>query len=113
MANERTSIDALDSHDVLALEEFGKAHARTPIRRGAAHVMHDQAAQSGPGRLRVVEVHTVVANLGIRHRDNLTRIRRVGNNLKIALERCVEANLARNFARGTACPAVESGSVLQ
>ena len=46
MANERTRIDALDSHDVLALEEFGQAHARAPIRRRAAHVMHDQAAQS-------------------------------------------------------------------
>lgn len=69
--------------------------------------------RAGLARLRVVEVHTVVANLGIRHRDNLTRIRRVGNNLKIALERRVEANLARNFACGTACPTVESGSVLQ
>ena len=113
MANERTRIDALDSHDVLALEEFGQAHARAPIRRRAAHIMHDQAAQSRLGRLRIVEVHTVVADLGIGHRDNLTRIRRVGNDLEIALERRVEANLARNFACGTACPAVESGSVLQ
>ena len=113
MAHERAGVHPFDGHHAVVAQVVGQALRAAPVRRRRAQVAHDEAAQGGLVRLRVVHVHAVVSDLGIRHRHDLARVRRVGDHLEVALERGVEADLAEHLPRRRARRAAEHGAVLQ
>ena len=102
VAHERAGVHALHGHHAVIAQVVGQAQDAAPVRRRRAHIAHHQAAQRRLARLGVIGIHAVVADLRIRHGDDLTGVRRVGHHLKVALERRVEADLAVHLAFGGA-----------
>jgi hypothetical protein len=113
VAGQLAGIDALDGHDALAGQEVGQALLGTPVRRGVTHVAHHEAAGEHRARLRIGAVHTVVADVRHRHGDDLARVRGVGQDLLVAGQRGVEADLAVGLTGRAARPAFEHGAVLE
>ena len=111
VAHERARVHALDGHHAVALQVFAKRHIAAPIARRCAHIAHHQPSQCGLARLRVLEVHAVVADLRIRQRDDLACIAGVADHLEIPLKRGVEAYLAKSLPRGTARGAEEHRAI--
>ena len=60
---------------------------------------HDEAGDLGARRLDVLAVDAVVADVGVRHRDDLAGVGGVGQHLLVAAERGVEDHLAGGLAR--------------
>ena len=112
VAHQSAGVDTLDSDDAVGAQILRHADGRTPVRRRGAHVANDHATHSrsarrahgvaGEGRLDVGLVDTVVADLRIGHGYDLAGITRVGHDLKVALERGVEADFAGRGALGAA-----------
>ena len=123
MAHKSTGVDALDGDDAVGAQVLRHAYGRAPVRRRGAHVANDHAAHSrsargahgvaGEDRLDVGLVDAVVTDLRIGHGYNLAGIARVGHDLKIALKRSVEADLAGRGTLGTACTAIKNGPILK
>ena len=123
VAHQGTGIDTLDGDDAVGTQILRHADSRAPVRRRGAHVANDHAAhgRSARGtssvtresRLDVGLVDAVVANLRIGHGYDLAGIARVGHNLKVALERGVEADFAGRGALGTACTSIKNGPILK
>ncbi len=81
-----TSVNAANSYNILALEVFRQTLRAAPVRRGKTHFVYYKSAKSQGISLQVVEIHTVISDLRIGHGDDLTSIRRVRNDLKIAFK---------------------------
>ncbi len=81
----------------LRTQVFAKRHIAAPIARRCAHIAHHQPSQCRLARLRVLEVHAIVADLRIRQRDDLACIAGIADNLEIPLKRGVEAYLAKGL----------------
>ena len=123
MAHQSAGVDTLDSDDAASAQVLRHADGRAPVRRRGAHVANDHAAHgrsarrthgvAGEGRLDVGLVDTVVADLRIGHGYNLAGITRVGHDLKVALERGVEADFAGRGALGAACTSIKNGPILK
>ena len=123
MAHQGAGIDALDGDDAVSTQILRHADSRAPVRRRGTHVANDHAAHSrsarrahgvaGEGRLDVGLVDTVVADLRIGHGYNLAGVTRVGHDLKVALERGVEADFAGRGALGAACTSIKNGPILK
>ena len=113
VANECARVDALDGDDVVLTQEVGQRKLAAPVRGHLAHVAHDEPAQCRLLGLAVLAVHTVVADLGVGHRDDLARVARVGDHLEVALQRGVEADFAEHFALRRARGAAEHGAVFE
>ena len=123
VAHQGTGIDTLDGDDAVGTQILRHADSRAPVRRRGTHVAHDHAAHgrsargaSGiarEGRLNVGLVDTVVTDLRIGHGYDLAGIARVGHDLKIALERGVEADFAGRGALGAACTSIKNGPILK
>ena len=123
MAHQSAGVDALDSDDAVSAQVLRHAGGRAPVRRRGAHVANDHAAHgrsarrahgvAGEGRLDVGLVDTVVADLRIGHGYDLAGITRVGHDLKVALERGVEADFAGRGALGAACTSIKNGPILK
>ena len=123
MAHQSAGVDTLDSNDAVSAQVLRHADGRAPVRRRGAHVANDHAAHSrsarrahgvaGEGRLDVGLVDTVIADLRIGHGYNLAGITRVGHDLKVALERGVEADFAGRGALGAACTSIKNGPILK
>ena len=71
---------------------------RAPVAGHRRLVADDEARHLRRPRLDVVRRHAVVADLGTRHRHDLTRVRRVGQHFLIAGHARVEHDLAARFA---------------
>ena len=123
VAHESAGVDALDSDDAVCTQVLRHANGRAPVRRRGAHVVDDHAAHggsargasgiAGEGRLDIGLVNAVVADLRIGHGYDLAGITRVGHDLKVALERRVEADLAGCGTLGTTCAAIKNGPILK
>ena len=123
MAHQGAGVDTLDSDDAVSAQVLRHADGRAPVRRRGAHVANDHAAHgrsarrahgvAGEGRLDVGLVDTVVADLRIGHGYDLAGITRVGHDLKVALERGVEADFAGRGALGAACTSIKNGPILK
>ena len=113
VAHEGSRVDALDRNDAVVGEELRQRDVAAPVARHLAHIAHHKAAAGGFGALHVLEVDAVVADLGIGHRDDLARVRRIGDDFEVALERGVEADLPERLAFGGACGARKRSPVLQ
>ena len=123
MAHQSAGVDTLDSDDAVSAQVLRHADGRAPVRRRGAHVANDHAAHgrsarrahgvAGEGRLDVGLVDTVVADLRIGHGYDLAGITRVGHDLKVALERGVEADFAGRGALGAACTSIKNGPILK
>ena len=123
VAHKSAGVDALDGDDAVGTQVFRHADGRAPVGRRGAHVAHDHAAHggsvrgaigiAGEGRLDVGLVDAVVTDLRIGHGYDLAGITRVGHDLKVALKRGVEADLAGRGTLGTACTAIKNGPILK
>ena len=123
VAHQCAGIDALDGDDAVSTQILRHADSRAPVRRRGTHVAHDHAAHgrstrgtsdiAGEGRLDVGLIDAVVADLRIGHGYDLASIARVGHDLKIALERGVEADFAGRGALGAACTSIKNGPILK
>ena len=123
VAHQSAGVDALDSDDAVGTQVFRHADGRAPVRRRGTHVADDHATHSrsarrahgvaGEGRLDVGLVDTVVTDLRIGHGYDLAGITRVGHNLKVALERGIEADFAGRGALGAACTSIKNGPILK
>ena len=123
VAHQGAGVDALDSDDTVGAQVLRHAFGRTPVRRRSAHVAHDHATHgrsarrasgvTGEGRLDVGLIDTVVADLRIGHGYDLAGIARIGHDLKITLERGVEADFAGRGALGAACTSIKNGPILK
>ncbi len=123
VAHKSAGVDALDSDDAVGTQVLRHADGRAPVGRRGAHVADDHAAHggsthgasgiAGEGRLDVGLVDAIVADLRIGHGYNLAGIARVGHDLKVALKRGVEADLAGRSTLGTACTAIKNGPILK
>ena len=123
VAHQGSGVDALDSDDAVGTQVLRHADGRAPVGRRGAHVVDNHAAHSrsargthgitGEGRLDVGLVDTVITDLRIGHGYDLAGIARVGHDLKVALKRGVEANLAGRGTLGTACTAIKNGPILK
>ena len=94
----RVSIPAMPG-DAVPFEIAAQVFGRAPARRPAREIADDHAAAAGSARFVVVAVDAVVADVRIRERDDLPRVRRVGDDLLVADERGVEHDLARDHPR--------------
>ena len=123
VAHQGAGIDALDGDDAVNTQILRHADSRAPVGRRGAHVADDHATHGGSargtsgitreGRLDVGLVDAVVANLRIGHGYDLAGIARVGHDLKVALERGVEADFAGRGALGAACTSIKNGPILK
>ena len=113
VTHQGAGVNAFNSHNAVFLQELGQALGASPVAGGVAHVAHHQAAQGGLDALAVALGEAVVANLRIGHGNNLAGIRGVGDDLQIAFQRGVEANLAEHFAFGAAGHTFEAGAVFK
>jgi hypothetical protein len=62
---------------------------------------NDETRQVSATALNILGVHAVVANLRVRHCDNLATVAGIGEDLLVAGHRRVEADFAIHFAGGS------------
>src|SRR5437763_3812362 len=113
MARGRARVDPLDADDPVAPEVVVEAHARAEVRGDGRALLDDEAVHPRLPRLDVLVVDAVVADQRVRHRDDLPSIRRIGEDLLIALHRRIEDHLARRFAERAEGLARERPAVAQ
>ena len=113
MAYERTGVHTLDGHYVVCAQIVRQACRAAPVRRRRTHIAHHEAAQGGRIGLRIVNVHAIIADLGIRQRADLARIRGIRDHLEVTLKRRVEAYLAEHLPRCRTRRTAEHGAVLE
>ena len=82
------------------------------IARHTTVLTHDEASQMWAAALHILLVDAVVANLRVGHRDNLTAITWIGQNLLITGHGSVEDDFAIHLTGGTERCACKYSSVL-
>ena len=103
---ERARVDLADAHDARLVQVAARARpTRATTTRGC-----DTSRTTKPGHLRtrrldVLAVDAVVADVGVRHRDDLAGVGGIGQHLLVAAERGVEHHLARRLAAVGRTPA--------
>ena len=110
-AHERARIDAFDADDPFDAQIFAQGQIASPIRGFGAQVGDDESAQGRMRGLRIGERDAVVPDLRIGERNDLPGIGWVGDDLEIAFERGIEADLSERLARRAACAAEKDGAV--
>ena len=97
-ADERPRIDAGDAHDTRPGQIVTERARGGEVARDPAGLADHEARHLEPAAFDVGRVHAVVADLRRGHRENLTAIGGVGEDLLIAGHRGVETDLARDGA---------------
>ena len=92
---------------------FFERAVRAKIAGHAAALAHDKAGQMRPAAFHVLGVDAVVADFRIGHRDDLTAVARIGQDLLISGHRGVEANFAVDFSLRAKRSAGKNGAVFQ
>jgi hypothetical protein len=113
MPGERARVQLADPHDALLVEISVQLAGGAPRGGDRGDLAHHEAGHLGLGRLHVVAVHPVVADVGIGHRDDLPRVRGIGEHLLVAAQGGVEDHLARGLRRPAEGAAGEQRAVLQ
>ena len=104
VAGEAAGVDSGDAGRSVALEEDVEVLGAAPVASPAGQVADDDAAAEGVAALAVVRGHAVVADVGVGERDDLARVRGVGDDLLVAGEDGVEDDLAGGDAASPARP---------
>ena len=95
------------------LQPIAQARGRPPVAVEIKILANDKAGNLRFGRFNVVKIDTVVSDERIGHRHDLSRVRRVGEDLLVAGDTRIENNLAGNFSFGAEIFAGENCSVLE
>ena len=110
---EGARVHVLDGNDAVLREEVREGLHGLPVARRVAHVVDHEAGQVERVALHVLLVDAVVADLGVRERDDLARVGRVAHDLLVADHRGVEHNLAEGLALGAGRAPKEVHPVLE
>ena len=110
---EGARVDALDAHDAVLTEVLIQGLPAPPVAGIGAGFLDDEAGQPRLFGLVILGVDPVVADVRVRHRDHLSPVRGIREDLLIAGERGVEDDLAGGLAGGPQGRAFEDGSVRQ
>ena len=100
VAGEAPGVDAGNAGNTVGNEHGVQVTAGPPVAVAPGQVPHDHPATEGSAALVVLVVDPVVADVGIRERDDLTRIGRIGNDLLVAGQDRVEHDLAGRHTIG-------------
>ncbi len=111
--HERPGVDRFDGHDARAAQIVGEALFRAKITLHAAVLADHKASQLRPPAFHVLGVDAVIADLRVGHRDDLTTVTRIGEDLLVAGHRRVEANFAVDFAIGANRGAGVDGAIFE
>ena len=84
VTSEAAGVDPGDARDLMAFEVAAQTLGRAPVRRTPRQVTHDHAPAVRRPRFVVVAVDAVVADVRIGEGDDLTRVRRIGDDLLVA-----------------------------
>ena len=98
---ERARVHALDAGDFPFREIRVQVAGRAPVARDRGEFLDHEAADVDGAALVVERVHAVVADLRRGHRDDLSAIRGIGEDLLVAGHRGVETRLADGCSRST------------
>ena len=93
-ARQLARVDVGDADDVRLAQISRQILRAAPVRREARQIADDEPGGENAPRLRVVGIDADVADVRIRQRDDLTRIRGIGEDLLVAGHRRVEHDLA-------------------
>jgi len=99
-AHQRPGIDARNPRHVRLGEESIDAALGAPVAGLIEQFANHEAREKGAGRLLVLGVDPHVADLGIGHGHDLTRVGGVGDDLLVARHARIEDHLARAHAYG-------------
>ena len=93
VTGQAAGVDAGDPRDGVADEELFEGSRGPPAARAVDQVADDDPPAPGPGRLVVVGVHAVVADVGIGEGDDLPGVGRIGDDLLVPGQHRVEDGL--------------------
>ena len=110
---EGARVHVLDGYDAVLREEVREALHGLPVARGVAHVVNHEAGKVERVALHVLLVDPVVADLGVRERDDLARVGRVAHDLLVADHRGIEHDLSEGLSLGAGRAPKEVHPVLE
>ena len=112
-ACEFAGVDLRNRDDAAGFQPFRQRDLAAPTAGAARHVAHDQAGRPDVAGL-VVEIGAAgVADVGIRERDQLTGVGRIGQDFLIAGHGRIEHDLAHGQAGRAYGFALEYGAVFE
>jgi len=93
-ASQSARVDASDASDAETAQHCVKRCFRSVVTRSARHLAHDHAATEWLRCFVVRSVRSVVADVRIRERDDLSGVARIGDHFLVASHDGVEHNFA-------------------
>ena len=112
-AHQRPGVDPFHADDAPTFQIAVQIAVGPEIAHAPTFLANDEPGQVRLGAFHVFGIHSVVANLGVGHRHDLSAVARIGEDLLISGHRGVEADFALDFAFGAKSRSRENGSVLQ
>src|SRR5262245_40268845 len=97
MPDEGPCIDIGNSRNPRSAQILVERFARAPVGVGARELPHDEAFGKYAARFYVLFVDAVISDERISHRDDLSAVGWIGEDLLIAGHCSVEDNLTHNF----------------
>src|ERR1043166_1308826 len=113
LSRQRARVDVADRDDLVFDEVVAQRALGAPVAGNGRLVADDEAGAMRRLRLAVVGGDAGVADLRTRHRDDLSRLRRIGQDFLVAGHARVEHDFAGGFAARARSDAAEPGSVFQ
>ena len=113
LLGERAGVDVADRDDVVAREVVAQRALGAPVARHRRGIAHHEPGHLRLRRLVVGAGHAVIADLRRGHRDDLARVRRIGQHFLVTGHAGVEHHFAAGFARGAGRHALEPRAVFQ
>ena len=104
-------VDVRDADDTVPPEITREVFLVAPVADHPRQVADDEAGGKDPARLDVLRVDAGIAHVRIRQCDDLSRIRRVGEDFLVAGDRGVEHHLADALPIGTDRLSVKAGAI--
>ena len=103
----------MNGDDIVLLQPIAKARGRPPVAVEIKILPDNKSGNLRLHRLKVVKIDAVVSDKRIRHRHDLSGVRRVGENLLVTGDTRIKNNLAGNFSLGAKIFARKNCSVLE
>ena len=113
VAGEGPGVDLADPDDAGLVEVAVEATGGAPRRDHRRGLADHEPGHLGTGRLDVLGVHAVVADVGIGHGDDLAGVRGVGEDLLVAAQGGVEDHLPGHLSHAAKGPSLEDRAVLE
>jgi hypothetical protein len=111
--HERPRVQAVEARDALLLEVAREALLAPRAAPALREIARDEAGDVHLLRLRLVPPHAVVADMGRRHDDDLSRVGGIGQHFLVPAHRRVEDDLAERSPRRADRLAVEARAILE